>query len=435
MKKIKNQGLKLADNLLDFIYNSPTAFHAVKNLKNDLKKNNFKELKLRERWQIEKEGKYFTIMNDSAIIAFVVGKRDLAENGFRIIGTHTDSPTFRIKPSPEIETENYLKLNIEPYGGAIVNTWLDRPLSLAGRVSIKSEDILYPKIKLVNINKPLLTIPNLSIHMNRKVNEGIELNKQKDILPILSMIDEKFNKDRFLLKLISEEIAVKPEDIIDFDLFLYEYGKGNIVGLNDEFISSGRLDNLAMVHAGGKALLNSSVGNAINVLACFDNEEVGSRTKQGAASPLLKNILKRIAYSLGLDREDFFRAVYSSFMISADQAHAFHPNYPEKNDITNKPIINKGPVLKISANQNYITDSESLTVFEQICNNAHIPVQKFANRSDSRGGSTIGPISTTQLDMRSVDIGNPILAMHSIRETGGVLDHFYMTKAFEEFYK
>ncbi|MGF7056772.1 M18 family aminopeptidase [Brassicibacter mesophilus] len=428
--------LEFAKDLIDFIYDSPSPFHAVSNVKSILEKNGYAQLCNRERWNIQKGGKYFVTKNDSALIAFIVGNGEIEKDGFKLIGAHTDAPTFRIKPNPEMISENsYFKLNLEVYGGPILNTWLDRPLSIAGRVSLKSDNVFYPESRLVNINKPMMIIPNLAIHMNRKINEGIELNKQKDMLPLLSLITEDFEKDNYLVKLIAQELNVEVDNIVDFDLFLYEFEKGSIVGLNNEFISCGKLDDLAMVHAGINALINSPVSKATNVMICFDNEEIGSSTKQGADSPMLRTVLERIVYALGKDKEDFFRAIYSSFIISADMAHALHPNSAEKHDPTNKPIINKGPAVKVNANQSYTTDSDSNTVYEMICRKAGVPVQKFVNRSDERGGSTIGPISSTHLDMRSVDIGNPMLAMHSIRELGGVLDHYYIVKTFEEFYK
>lgn len=426
---------QFAQELIDFIYDSPSPFHAVESTKRVLIDKGFVELKLRAKWQIEKGGKYFTTTNDSALVAFVVGNGSIEEEGFKLIGAHTDAPGFSIKPSPEMTENGYLKLNTEVYGGPILSTWMDRPLSIAGRVTLKSENILHPESKLVNINKPILIIPNLAIHMNRKVNEGVELNKQKDTLPVLGLINDEFEKENYLVKLLAEELSVDAENIVDFDLFLYEYEKGSIIGLNNEFISSGRLDDLAMVHAGIVALADTEPTKGTNVMICFDNEEVGSRTKQGAGSPMVRTVLERIVMALGKDKEDFFRALYSSFIISADMAHPVHPSAPEKHDPTNKPRINKGPIIKINANQSYTTDSDSNTVYEMICRNAGVPVQKFVNRSDVRGGSTIGPISSTQMDIRSVDIGNPMLAMHSIRELGGVADHYYVKKSFDEFYK
>ncbi|MDP4145837.1 MAG: M18 family aminopeptidase [Bacillota bacterium] len=431
-----NKQIDFAKKLIDFIYESPTAFHAVEASKKILERNGFEELKEQERWELKKKGKYYITKNDSALIAFIVGTGIVAKKGFKIVGAHTDSPGFKIKPSPEIVSENsYIKLNTEVYGGPILNTWLDRPLSLAGRVTLMSEDILYPETRLINIKKPILIIPNLAIHMNREVNKGIELNKQADTLPIIALINEQLEKENYLISLIAEELNVKKDDIVDFDLFLYEYEKGTIMGVNNEFISSSRLDDLEMLHAGIVALANSDATDATNVMVCFDNEEVGSSTKQGADSPMLSNILERIVLSFGGDREDFFRALSRSFIISADAAHAVHPNKGEKSDPTNRPLINKGPVIKISASQSYTSDSNSSAVYELICKKAGVPVQKFVNRSDEKGGSTIGPISWTHLNIRSVDIGTPLLAMHSIRELCGVEDHSYVEKSFEEYYK
>jgi aspartyl aminopeptidase len=428
--------LNFAKELIDFLYDSPTAFHAVKNIKDSLENSNFKELKEENKWNLEKGGKYYTTKNGSALIAFTVGEGEIEEQGFKIIGAHTDSPTFRVKPNSEIISENnYMKLNTEVYGGLIRSTWMDRPLSLAGRVALKGESLLNPELRLVNIKKPILIIPSLAIHMNREANSGGELNPQKDTLPLLAMVTEELEKDNALLNILAEELKINREDIIDFDLFLYEFEKGCIVGLKDEFISSSRLDDLQMVHAGIEALKEAPITQGINVMACFDNEEVGSATKQGADSDMLANILERIVVCLGKGREDFFRALSKSFIISADNAHAVHPNRPEKADPTNRPIVNKGPVIKINANCAYTSDSDSSAVYETICKKAGIPVQKFVNRSDSRGGSTIGPISSTHLNIRSVDIGNPTLAMHSVREFAGVKDHTYVTKSFEEFYR
>lgn len=428
--------LNFAKELIDFLYDSPTAFHAVKNIKDSLENSNFKELKEEDKWNLEKGGKYYTTKNGSALIAFTVGEGEIEEQGFKIIGAHTDSPTFRVKPNSEIISENnYMKLNTEIYGGLIRSTWMDRPLSLAGRVALKGESLLNPELRLVNIKKPILIIPSLAIHMNREANSGGELNPQKDTLPLLAMVTEELEKDNALLNILAEELKINREDIIDFDLFLYEFEKGCIVGLKDEFISSSRLDDLQMVHAGIEALKEAPITQGINVMACFDNEEVGSATKQGADSDMLANILERIVVCLGKGREDFFRALSKSFIISADNAHAVHPNRPEKADPTNRPIVNKGPVIKINANCAYTSDSDSSAVYESICKKAEVPVQKFVNRSDSRGGSTIGPISSTHLNIRSVDIGNPTLAMHSVREFAGVKDHTYVTKSFEEFYR
>lgn len=430
------QELKLAEELIDFIYESPSAFHAAYNVKKLLLEKGFNELKEEDAWKLNNGGKYFTTKNDSAIIAFVVGKGKIEEKGFKIIGAHTDSPSFRIKPNPEIIASNsYVKLNTEVYGAPILNTWLDRPLAIAGRVTLRGENILFPETKLVNINKPILIIPNLAIHLNKEVNKGVELNRQRDTLPLLALVNEELEKGNYLLNAVAKEINADINDILDFDLFLYEFEKGKIIGLNNEFISSSRLDDLAMIHAGIKALTAVEASEATNIMVAFDNEEVGSSTKQGADSEILSNILERIMLALGGNREGLFRAVAKSFMISADLAHAIHPNNEEKADPTNRPLLNRGPVIKLAANQSYTSDSNSSAVYAEICKKAGVPVQRFVNRSDSPGGSTIGPICSTHLAMRSVDLGTPILAMHSIRELGGVLDHSYVIKSFEEFYR
>lgn len=428
--------LELANELLDFIYQSPTAFHAVESIKRLLVGQGFKELLEEEKWHLQKGRKYYVTKNNSCIAAFVVGNGCPSSHGFKIVGAHTDSPTFRIKPIPEIlAEEKYVKLNTEVYGGPILSTWFDRPLALAGRVVIKGQELLNPVMKLVNINRPLLIIPNLAIHMNRDVNKGFDINRQKDTLPLLGMVSEKLEKNQYLLKLLADELSVNIEDILDFDLYLYEYEKGCIIGLNNEFISSGRLDDLQMVHAGLKALIDAPAGDATNVLICYDNEEVGSKTKQGADSENLPHILERIVLAMGKGREEYLMSLAKSFMISCDSAHAVHPNSGEKADLTNRPVMNAGPTIKFAANQSYTSDSVSAAVYEQVCQKAGVPVQKFVNRSDMSGGSTIGPISSSHLDIKSVDMGTPILAMHSIRELGGVLDHYYTEKSFEEFYK
>ena len=307
-------------------------------------------------------------------------------------------------------------------------------MSIAGRVSVKSDNILHQKSYLVNINQPIITIPNLPIHFNKTVNEGIELNKQVDMLPVTAVINEEMNNDSILLNRISEEINVPKEDILEVGLNLYDFTKGSIIGMNNEFISSGKLDALAMVHSGLTAFSEASASKSTNVLALFDNEEVGSRSKKGTGSPILKDILTRIVSVQNKNEEDIQRAIYNSFMISADMAHALHPNRPEKHDPVIRPVINGGPVIKIEGNQKYTVDSDSGAVFEMICEEVNIPYQKFVNRSDMRGGGTLGNVSAGQLAIRSVDVGNPMWAMHSVRETSGVDDHMFMTNALKEFY-
>nr|WP_319398868.1 M18 family aminopeptidase [uncultured Carboxylicivirga sp.] len=430
------QEIQLANELIEFIHQSPTAFHVIAQAKNQLIKAGFTELPMGDAWKIKKGGKYFTTKNESALFAFQIGTDSIEENGFKLISAHSDSPSFKIKPNPEMLAEgHFLKLNTEVYGGPILSTWMDRPLSLAGRVLVKSKNPLHPISKLIDFKKPLLVIPNMAIHLNRSVNDGVELNKQIDMLPLMACVNQNFEKDNYLLRLIAEELKVKQEDILDFDLFTYEFEKGCILGANQEFISSGKLDDLAMVHAGLKAITGKISKTATQFLCIFDNEEVGSVTKQGAGSPVLRNIIERICEKLGKNQEDYQRTIYNSFMISADMAHSIHPNHPEKHDPILHPTINGGPVIKIHANQKYTTDGESAAIFKDICSKADVPYQKFTNRSDMVGGSTLGNISTGKLDIRTVDIGNPMLAMHSVRELAGVKDHQYITKVFETFFK
>lgn len=435
ISKISNEELQFAQDLIQFIEKSPSPFHTVESIKNMLVPSGFTNLNTEDKWSLVPGGKYFVTRNNSAIIAFVIGTGDPESSGFHLIGAHTDSPSFRVKPLPQISVEGYLKLNVETYGGPILNTWLDRPLSLAGRVVLRGTSFFQPQSILYRSERPLLVIPNLAIHMNRKVNEGIELNKQKDLLPLLTQIREGLQKEGVLVDHLAETLQCSREDILDFDLFLHDCQKGCFVGLQQEFISSGRLDDLAMVHAGTSALLKAKSGLATQVLACFDHEECGSTSKQGAASPFLSHVLERILIALKKDREAYFQALAHSFYISADMAHALHPNAGEKHDPIHHPMLNGGPVIKYSANQSYTTDAESSAVFASLCQNAGVAVQKFVNRSDERGGSTIGPITSTHLDIRSVDIGNPILAMHSIRELGGVKDHLATTNVFTKFYE
>lgn len=436
-----------SQQLLDFINKSKTAFQAAYEVKSALDRNGFLELKESDSWDLKKGGKYYVMKNNSAIIGFEIGSGEIEEDGFRLIGAHTDSPGFRIKPNAEIKSEGtYIKLNTEVYGGPILSTWFDRPLSIAGRVTLKSDDAFKPEVRIVDINKPILIIPNLAIHMNRSVNEGYKFNAQKDTLPLLGLENEdlgkefadsaksKLEKDGYLIDLLAETLNVEINDILDFDLFLYEYAEGSLVGLNEELISVGRLDDLWMVFAGLKAITESSQIKATKVLVALDNEEIGSLTKQGANSNILENVLERIALGLKKDREEFRRAVSNSIMISADLAHAIHPNHTEKCDPTNKPVLGGGPVLKIAASGSYSTDSYASAIFKAVCEKANVPYQVFVNRSDMKGGTTIGPISASKLNIPVIDMGAPLLSMHSIRELASVKDNEYTIKAFTEFF-
>ena len=426
---------KLALELVDFLYDSPSACHGVKATQKILDKNGFVEIKETDKWDLQAKGKYYVIKNDSALIAFEVGTGNIEETGFRLIGAHTDVPGFRIKPNPQMISEGkYVKLNTEVYGGPILYTWYDRPLSIAGKVSIKGVSPLKPETRLININKPLLIIPSLAIHMNREVNEGYKINKQVDTLPLLGLINDELEKEDYLMNILAEELQVNKEDILNFELGLYEYEKGSLIGMNEELISSGRFDDLWMVFAGVKALVNSKENVATKVMICIDNEEIGSLTAEGANSTLLNNILERIALGLGKDREGYYRTLANSIMISADLAHAVHPNLGVKHDPTNRPVLEGGPVLKIAASGSYSTDSFNGAVFAGICESVGVPFQKFVNRSDLRGGTTIGPITSANLTIPVIDMGAPVLGMHSIRELASVKDNYYTIKAFTEFF-
>ena len=423
---------KNVESLINYLENSPSPFHVVDNTANILKDNGYKELDIKESWMIENNKRYFITKNDSALIAFETGNKNNISDGFKIIGAHTDSPAIKIKPQPEFKGEdNYLKINTEVYGGPILNTWLDRPLTIAGRVSVQEDD----SINNININfkDPLLIIPNLAIHLNRKVNDGQKIDKQKDLIPIMKVLDEDEDVENYLINLISKELNIKSSDILDFDLYLRDTENPIILGSEKEFLNSGLIDDLGMAHAGLEALLNSK-SKGFKLLVLFDNEEIGSNTGEGADSPLLSNLLERIVYGMNKTRADFLQMIENTFMISADMAHAVHPNYSKKHDPTNKPVINKGPVVKISSNRRYTTDSYTGAFIKRICKENNIPYQNFVNNSNERGGSTIGPINLRHLGVRSVDIGNPVLSMHSIRELYGLKDHEMMIKLLTAFF-
>ena len=426
---------KLAKELIDFLYKSPTAYHAASSVKDMLDNEGFEEIFEKDSWKFKKGGKYYLVKNNSAVIAFKVGNGEIEKDGFRLIGAHTDAPGFRIKPNAEMKTEDhYVRLNTEVYGGPILYTWFDRPLGIAGRVILKGKSALKPRVELVNINKPVLIIPSLAIHMNRSVNEGYNFNRQKDTLPLVGFVNEELEKKGYLMSLLTDELGVSEDEILDFDLFLYEYEKGCVMGINEELISAGKLDDQWMVFAGIKALINSTDIDSTKVMICIDNEEIGSLTAQGAQSKLIRGTLERIAIALGKNSEEFSRAVSNSIMISADLAHAVHPNLPEKHDPTNRPLLGNGPVLKIAASGSYSTEGVAAGIFESVCKEANVPVQKFVNRSDVRGGTTIGPMSAADLCIPVIDMGAPLIGMHSIRELASVKDNFYTIEAFTKFF-
>lgn len=427
--------------LLSFLDASPVNFLAVKNLTDELQQHGYRRIDTTESLGTVKAGdKFFVTKNDSSIYAFQIGRKALAETGFHMICAHCDSPTFRIKPHAEIDCEGgIVKLNTEVYGGPIMSTWFDRPLTLAGRVIVKSKDVMTPTTLLLHVKRPLLQISNLAIHFNRQVNDGVKLSRQKDVLPILGIINDELEKGNLLMNIILEEQnkqqTVAREDILDFDLYLADATPACTFGAHNELISSGRLDDLSMCFAGLEALLASQPTDTTQVLAIFDNEETGSQTKQGAGSPFLSYMLKRIALAQSGTEEAYYQAVERAFMISADNAHAWHPNYSEKYDPTNHPMLGGGPVIKFNAAQKYASDAYSASVFAGLCKKAGVPCQRFVNHSDVAGGSTLGNILASSIPLRGVDMGNAILAMHSCRETGSTADHEFCVKVFTQFYQ
>ena len=427
------------DSLLQFLDNSPVNFLAVETISKQLRDAGFEHLNACDKLGEMKSGRQFFITkNDSSIYAFRIGTEPLGEAGFHMICAHCDSPTFRIKPNAEMTGEGgIVRLNTEVYGGPIMSTWFDRPLTLAGRVIVRSKDVMKPITKLMHVRRPLLQISNLAIHFNRQVNDGVKLSKQKDMLPILGIINDELEKGNLLMNLICKELKIKQKDILDFDLYLADASPACTFGIHDEFISSGRLDDLSMVHAGLQALLQcgKKTPEVTQVLAIFDNEETGSQTKQGAGSPFLASLIERIVMAQGGTSEDFHRSIEKAFMVSADNAHAWHPNYNDKYDPTNHPVLGGGPVIKFNAAQKYASDAVSAAVFAGICEKAGVPCQRFVNHSDVAGGSTLGNILASSLPVKGVDMGNPLLAMHSCRETAAVADHLYCIEAFRTFYE
>lgn len=418
--------------MLRFIEDSPSCFHVVENIKRRLIEKGFSELAETEMWKLSLGKGYFVTRNDSSLIAFRLPEK-AEPSGFHIIASHSDSPTFKVKEKPEIRVEDrYVRLNTEKYGGMILSTWMDRPLSVAGRVAVQigKHKIL---TRLVNIDKDLLVIPNVAIHMNRDMNKGVEYNPQVDMLPLFADCDEG-QADGALLREVAATAGVNPEDILGQDLFLYVRDKGRILGENGAFVLSPRLDDLQCVYASMKAFAESCPTEYVNICAVFDNEEVGSSTRQGANSTFLADTLERIGESMGADRSQFLRWIAGSFLISADNAHAVHPNHPEKADPTNRPYLNGGIVIKYHGSQKYTTDAVSAARMRQICEESDVPVQTYTNRSDMIGGSTLGNISTSHVSVPSVDIGLPQLAMHSAVETAGVKDTEYAVRAFCAFY-
>lgn len=421
---------EIISGLTTFIGKSPTAFHAVANMGAVLRENGYQRLNEGEAWDIRQDGKYYVTRNDSSIIALHIGSK-LEDYSFKIAASHSDSPTFKIKENAEIQVKDrYMKLNTEGYGGMLCAAWFDRPLSVAGRVMVKEGERY--AARLLCIDRDLLLIPNMAIHMNREVNNGYVYNKQTDMLPLFG--GSECGKGDFK-KFIAKELGVGKEDIYGMDLYLYNRMAPSVWGMNQEYISCPQLDDLQCAYTSLQGFLQGEDERAVNVFACFDNEEVGSGTKQGAASTFLYDVLYRVNLSLGKGEEEFYRAAAKGFMLSCDNAHAVHPNHTDKTDEGNCVYMNEGIVVKSHAGQKYTSDAVSIAVFRGICEEAGVPLQFFSNRSDMAGGSTLGNIVMSQVSMNSIDIGLPQLAMHSSYETAGVKDSYYMIQAVRRFFE
>jgi len=422
-------------DLINYLYQAPTASHQVALMEKVLTEAGYTPLEESSIWTVEPGGKHYFKKQHTALIAFKVGTAPLAENGLRIIGAHTDSPSFKLKSLPEIVTEGtYLKFNTEMYGGAIAYTWFDRPLSLAGQVALKTDNPLKPEIKLININRPLLTIPSVAIHLNNTVNTEFAVNNQKDMLPLIQLVDKEFKKDGYLQELLASEIGVKPEEILSFELELYAYEKGTTIGANDDFIQAQGLDDKWMVYSALTAMLQNTDSKNTQIGLFVDNEEIGSLTARGANSSFVSTFLKRLTTALGYTEEDMHAILENTIILSADLAHAVHPNAGELHDPTNRPVLGGGPVVKVASSGSYSTDTTGLAIFKGLCEQANIPYQALYNRSDKRGGTTIGPMTSALLSARVIDMGAPLLGMHSIKELASVKDHEYTTRLFEKLY-
>ena len=424
------------ESLMTYLEKATCAYTAVEEIKTLWKGAGMQELQVEEPWKLEKGKGYYVPIRESSIIGFKIPQclPEISEPLFRIVGAHTDQPCFRIKPLPDMQQNGYYKLNAEVYGGPIYNTWMDRPMSVAGRVTLRGENLWKPEIRIIDLEEPVLIIPNLAIHMNREVNQGMALNPQTDLIPVGAQSEVPEEEARYLLNAIAEKLQTEVDTILDFDLFTYVTEKPQLVGFHKEFLSAPRLDDLSLAWAGAEALVQADDQHSIAVMMALDNEEIGSRTPQGADSSMAVMLLERIASGLGMDRETFLYRLASSFMISADVAHAVHPNRPEKADPVHRPKLNGGPVIKLSASQSYMTASTDYTVYREICERAGIPVQTFVNRSDMRGGSTIGPVTALHIPCHIVDMGCPLLSMHSAREMMGAKDYDYSKDSYIGFY-
>ncbi|WP_153147988.1 M18 family aminopeptidase [Dechloromonas sp. H13] len=426
--EISAQSSALAQDLLAFIDASPSPWHAVQTVAERLRGAGFVPLREDERWQLAAGGRYYVVRGGASIIAFVAGSAALSASGFRLVGAHTDSPGLRLKPRALQAGDGLLRLGVEVYGGPILATFADRDLGLAGRVAVRGVDS--PVLRLVRFGEPLLRLPNLAIHMNREVNEnGLKFNKQTELPLVLGLAGAGKADEGCFRALLAARLAVAPDDILSWELNAYDTQPGAFWGASKEFVADGQLDNLASCHAGLCALLAADSPRTTNVCAFFDHEEVGSESATGAGGSFVADVLRRVAASLGLDDESYRCALARSFVISADMAHAYHPNFPNAYEPAHRVAVNGGPVIKINANQRYSTGADSAARFILFCEKAGVPYQHYAHRTDLGCGSTIGPIVAAGLGVASVDVGSPMWAMHSARESAGVLDHGYMIGA------
>lgn len=424
------------EELIHLLKAGVSPFHTIRYSADLLRSRGFEELPLDAPWRLEPGKGYFVNVFDTTLAGFTVGE-DVLPGGqvpkLRMCASHTDWPCLMVKPAPELAAGSYGKLNVSVYGGPILNTWLDRPLSIAGKVCLKGADPFHPDVHFVDFGRPLLTVPNLAIHFNREVNKGIELNPQIDMQPILTVLDETLNRDTFFTDLLAEEVNARLDDILDYECYLYNCDEPLLLGIQNEMLSSPRLDNLTSVHACLSGLLNTDRSHGIRAAVLYDNEEIGSSTKQGAASPLMERLMEKLYLSLGFCRSDFLDALFGGFLLSLDVAHAFHPNKAEKYDPIDRISLNEGVSLKLAVSQAYATDASHVSVIEELCLRNSIPYRKFSNRSDIRGGSTLGSISSCLLNMPAVDAGAPILAMHSSRELMGARDQWALAEVTRKF--
>lgn len=426
-----NNAQQKALDLLDFIDASPSPWHAAASIEQRLCSQGFQRLNETEAWNLSALGRYYVIRDDSSLIAFVLGSDDLPNKGFKLVGAHTDSPGLRIKPQPVISQQRSVRLGVEVYGGPILATFTDRDLSLAGRV-VYQDDSQQISRQLIRFEQPLLRLPNLAIHMNRSVNEdGLKLNKQSELPLLLAITGAEQWQDQQWLELLARPLDIQPEQILSFELNVYDTQKGCLWGSNQEFYSDSQLDNLASCHAGLTALLDDQALNGGQYLVCafFDHEEIGSESQKGAAGSFLPDVLQRISESIGCTTSEHLRAMANSLMISTDMAHAYQANFPNAYEPEHKLWVNQGPAIKINANHRYASQCLSEARFMQLCQQAGVPFQKYAHRTDLGCGSTIGPLCSAKLGIATVDVGNPLWAMHSIRESAGVLDHDYLIRA------